>query len=129
MPRVFEKVYNTAKQQAHGDGKGPIFDRAEAVAIATRRRSTRAAPGCCSSLQHKLFDKLVYSKLRAAMGGKVAWAVSGGAPLGARLGHFFRGIGVTILEGYGLTETTAGGTINTPAQPQDRHRSAAPSPA
>ena len=66
-------------------------------------------------LQHGLFDKLVYSKLRAAMGGKVAWAVSGGAPLGARLGHFFRGIGVTILEGYGLTETSAAGTVNTPA--------------
>jgi long-chain acyl-CoA synthetase len=66
-------------------------------------------------LQHALFDKLVYSKLRAAMGGQVAWAVSGGAPLGARLGHFFRGIGVTILEGWGLTETTAAGTVNTPA--------------
>ncbi len=68
------------------------------------------------NLQHKLFDKLVYSKLRAAMGGKVAWAVSGGAPLGARLGHFYRGIGITILEGWGLTESTAAGTINTPAQ-------------
>ena len=65
------------------------------------------------SLKHKLFDKLVYSKIRAGMGGRVEAAISGGAPLGVRLGHFYRGAGVTILEGYGLTETTAGATINT----------------
>jgi long-chain acyl-CoA synthetase len=116
VPRVFEKVYNTAKQKAHGDGKGAIFDRAEAIAIAYSEALDNGRPSLPLSLQHKLFDKLVYSKLRAALGGKVAWAVSGGAPLGARLGHFFRGIGVTILEGYGLTETTAAGTVNTPAQ-------------
>ncbi|MCW2543384.1 MAG: putative long-chain fatty acid ligase, partial [Frankiales bacterium] len=116
VPRVFEKVYNTAKQKAHADGKGPIFDRAEAVAIRYSEALDKGGAGLRLSLQHTLFDKLVYSKLRAAMGGKVAWAVSGGAPLGARLGHFFRGIGVTILEGYGLTETTAAGTINTPSQ-------------
>jgi long-chain acyl-CoA synthetase len=115
VPRVFEKVYNTAKQKAHADGKGPIFDRAEAVAIRYSQALDKGRPGPLLALQHGLFDKLVYSKLRAAMGGKVEWAVSGGAPLGARLGHFFRGIGVTILEGYGLTETTAGGTINTPS--------------
>jgi long-chain acyl-CoA synthetase len=112
---VFEKVYNTAKQRAHADGKGAIFDRAEAVAISYSQALDKGGAGLLLSLQHKLFDKLVYSKLRAAMGGKVAWAVSGGAPLGARLGHFFRGIGVTILEGWGLTETTAAGTINTPS--------------
>jgi long-chain acyl-CoA synthetase len=116
VPRVFEKVYNTAKQKAHADGKGAIFDRAENVAIAYSQALDKGSPGLALSLQHKLFEKLVYSKLRAALGGKVAWAVSGGAPLGARLGHFFRGIGVTILEGYGLTETTAAGTVNTPAQ-------------
>jgi long-chain acyl-CoA synthetase len=116
VPRVFEKVYNTARQKAHADGKGAIFDRAESVAIAYSQGLDKDSPGLAISLQHKLFDKLVYSKLRAALGGKVAWAVSGGAPLGARLGHFFRGIGVTILEGYGLTETTAAGTVNTPAQ-------------
>ena len=115
VPRVFEKVYNTAKQKAHADGKGAIFDRAEAVAIAYSEALDQGKVGLPLKLQHGLFDKLVYSKLRAALGGKVAWAVSGGAPLGARLGHFFRGIGVTILEGYGLTETTAAGTINTPA--------------
>ena len=115
VPRVFEKVYNGSKQKAHGDGKGKIFDRAEAVAIAYSQALDSGKPGLPLSLQHKLFDKLVYSKLRAALGGKVAWAVSGGAPLGARLGHFYRGIGVTILEGWGLTETTAAGGVNTPA--------------
>jgi long-chain acyl-CoA synthetase len=115
VPRVFEKVYNTAKQKAHADGKGKIFDRAEQVAIAYSEGVERGSVGIGTKLQHGLFDKLVYTKLRAAMGGQVAWAVSGGAPLGARLGHFFRGIGVTILEGWGLTETTAAGTVNTPA--------------
>jgi long-chain acyl-CoA synthetase len=115
VPRVFEKVYNTAKQKAHADGKGAIFDRAEKVAIAYSEGIERGGVPLLTGLQHKLFDALVYSKLRAALGGQVAWAVSGGAPLGARLGHFFRGIGVTILEGYGLTETTAAGTVNTPA--------------
>jgi long-chain acyl-CoA synthetase len=115
VPRVFEKVYNTAKQKAHGDGKGSIFDKAEATAIAYSEALDSGKPGLGLSLRHKLFDKLVYSKLRAAMGGEVAWAVSGGAPLGARLGHFYRGIGITILEGWGLTETTAAGTVNTPA--------------
>jgi long-chain acyl-CoA synthetase len=116
VPRVFEKVYNTAKQRAHADGKGKIFDRAEAIAIAYSEALDKGGANLPLRLQHQLFDKLVYSKLRAALGGKVAWAVSGGAPLGARLGHFFRGIGVTILEGYGLTETTAAGSVNTPSQ-------------
>ncbi len=115
VPRVFEKVYNTAKQKAHAAGKGKIFDRAEHVAIAYSEGLERGSVRLGTKAQHALFDKLVYVKLRAAMGGQVAWAVSGGAPLGARLGHFFRGIGVTILEGWGLTETTAAGTVNTPA--------------
>ncbi len=115
VPRVFEKVYNTARQKAHADGKGKIFDRAEHVAIAYSTALDTRGPSLPLKLQHGLFDKLVYSKLRAALGGRVAWAVSGGAPLGARLGHFYRGIGVTILEGWGLTETTAAGTVNTPA--------------
>ncbi len=112
VPRVFEKVYNTAKQRAHGDGKGKIFDRAEAVAIGYSEAMDRGGAGFGLRLQHKLFDKLVYSKLRAALGGQCTAAISGGAPLGARLGHFFRGIGVTIYEGYGLTETTAGACLN-----------------
>jgi long-chain acyl-CoA synthetase len=115
VPRVFEKVYNTAKQKAHADGKGKIFDAAEKVAISYSEALEKGSVSLPLKVQHRLFDKLVYSKLRAALGGKVAWAVSGGAPLGPRLGHFFRGIGVTILEGYGLTETTAAGSVNTPA--------------
>ena len=115
VPRVFEKVYNGAKQKAHGDGKGKIFDLSESVAI---RWSEATADGRKAplglSVQHAIFDKLVYAKLRAAMGGSCRAAVSGGAPLGSRLGHFFRGVGVTIYEGYGLTETTAGITVNSP---------------
>jgi long-chain acyl-CoA synthetase len=115
VPRVFEKVYNTAKQKAHAEGHGKIFDRAEAVAIAySEATSGRGRPSLGLRLQHALFDKLVYSKLRAALGGNCIAAVSGGAPLGSRLGHFFRGVGVTIYEGYGLTETTAGITVNRP---------------
>jgi long-chain acyl-CoA synthetase len=109
VPRVFEKVYNTAKQTAHADGKGPIFDRAERVAIAY---SEADRPGLLLRTQHALFDKLVYSKLRAALGGRCDRAISGGAPLGERLAHFFRGIGVTIYEGYGLTETSPATNVN-----------------
>jgi long-chain acyl-CoA synthetase len=116
VPRVFEKVYNASKQKAHADGKGAIFDRAEAVAIAYSQGLERGGASLATKAQHAVFDKLVYSKLRAALGGEVRYCVSGGAPLGERLGHFFRGIGVTILEGYGLTETSAGSTLNLPGQ-------------
>jgi long-chain acyl-CoA synthetase len=112
VPRVFEKVYNTAKQKAHADGKGAIFDRAETIAIRYSESLDQRGPGLLLRLQHALFDRLVYSKLRAALGGRCTAAISGGAPLGARLGHFFRGIGVTVYEGYGLTETTAGACLN-----------------
>jgi long-chain acyl-CoA synthetase len=113
VPRVFEKVFNGAQQRATADGKGSIFDRAAGVAIAYSRAIDTGGAGITLKLQHALFDKLVYSKLRAAIGGNVTAAVSGGAPLGERLGHFFRGAGITILEGYGLTETSAASTINT----------------
>ncbi|MEO6715201.1 MAG: long-chain fatty acid--CoA ligase [Mycobacteriales bacterium] len=112
VPRVFEKVYNSSKQKAHAEGKGAIYDMAEQVAIAYSEALDQGGPGLVLKLKHGVFDKLVYSKLRHALGGNVAHCVSGGAPLGARLGHFFRGIGVTILEGYGLTETSAGITSN-----------------
>lgn len=114
VPRVFEKVYNTAKARAHADGKGAIFDIAERTAIAYSEALDAGGPGPLLRLRHAILDRLVYAKLRAALGGRVRYAVSGGAPLGARLGHFYRGIGVTILEGYGLTETTAGATVNLP---------------
>lgn len=113
VPRVFEKVYNTARQKAHSEGKGKIFDAAAATAVAWSEAKDTGGPGLILGLKHALFDKLVYSKLRAALGGQCQLAISGGAPLGARLGHFFRGIGVTIYEGYGLTETTAAFAVNT----------------
>ncbi len=113
VPRVFEKVYNAACQRAHDDGKGKIFDTAAETAIAWSRARDTGGPGIGLRLRHALFDRLVYAKLRAAVGGRVVAAVSGSAPLGERLGHFFRGVGLPVLEGYGLTETSAGVTVNT----------------
>lgn len=114
VPRVFEKVFNSAQQKATAEGKGNIFNTAAQTAIDYSKSLDTGGPGFGLKIKHKVFDRLVYGKLRAAMGGKIAWAVSGGAPLGERLGHFFRGIGVTILEGYGLTETSAATTVNRP---------------
>jgi long-chain acyl-CoA synthetase len=117
VPRVFEKVYNNAAIKAVEEGKGRIFDKAAEVAVAhSRGTRTGQSPGIPTKLLHALFDKIVYGKLRAAVGGRVRYAVSGGAALGDRLGYFFDGVGITILEGYGLTETAAGGTLNTPDQ-------------
>jgi long-chain acyl-CoA synthetase len=114
VPRVFEKVYNTARQRAQSEGKGRIFDRAEKVAIAYSESLDARGPSLALKIEHALFDKLVYAKFKAALGGQCVAAISGGAPLGPRLGHFFRGLGVTIFEGYGLTETTAGIFVNMP---------------
>jgi long-chain acyl-CoA synthetase len=114
VPRVFEKVFNTARQKAHAEGRGGIFDAAAGTAIAYSEACDAGGVGILLRLRHALFDRLVYGKLRSALGGRVRYAVSGGAPLGARLGHFFRGVGVTVLEGYGLTETTAAAAVNFP---------------
>jgi long-chain acyl-CoA synthetase len=114
VPRVFEKVYNSAEQKAEAAGKGKIFHAAADTAVAYSEALDQGGAGFGLRAKHAAFDALVYSKLRAALGGKVRWAVSGGAPLGLRLGHFYRGIGLTVLEGYGLTETTAATTVNTP---------------
>ncbi len=114
VPRVFEKVYNSALTKAEDGGKGAIFHKAADTAIAYSRARQDGKVGLGLKVRHALFDKLVYGKLRAAMGGEVAHAVSGGGPLGERLGHFFQGIGLQILEGYGLTETTAPVSVNTP---------------
>ena len=113
VPRVFEKVYNSAEQKAEAGGKGKIFRAAAAAAIehSTLLEEGKKIPFGLR-MKFALFNKLVYSKLREAMGGNVAFAVSGSAPLGARLGHFFHSLGVVILEGYGLTETTAPATVN-----------------
>jgi long-chain acyl-CoA synthetase len=113
VPRVFEKVYNGAKLKAHSEGKGKIFDAAEATAVAYSEAQDTGGPGMGLRVKHAVFDKLVYTKLRAALGGRCVAAVSGGAPLGGRLAHFFRGIGVPVFEGYGLTETSAAANVNT----------------
>jgi long-chain acyl-CoA synthetase len=112
VPRVFEKVYNGAELKATAAGKGKIFKAAAETAIEySQAMDSKSGPSLALKLRYKLFDKLVYGKLRAAMGGNVRYAISGGAPLGARLGHFFRGIGLVVLEGYGLTETAAAAVI------------------
>ena len=113
VPRVFEKVYNSAKQKAYDGGKGKIFDKAAATAIEWSEAKDKGGPGLILSAKHAVFDKLVFSKLRTALGGNCERAVSGGAALGARLGHFFRGVGIPVYEGYGLTETSAAITVNT----------------
>ncbi|KUI37789.1 long-chain fatty acid--CoA ligase [Mycobacterium sp. IS-1590] len=112
VPRVFEKVYNTAEQNARSDGKGRIFEMAADTAIAWSKSLDTGKPGLLLRAKHVVFDRLVYGKLRAALGGDCRAAISGGAPLGARLGHFYRGVGLTIYEGYGLTETSAAITVN-----------------
>ncbi len=114
VPRVFEKVFNTARQGAHDGGKGKIFDLAADTAIAFSDAQQNGGASLVLKLKHTVFDKLVYSKLRTALGGQCEMAISGGAPLGARLGHFFSGVGIPVYEGYGLTETTAAFSVNTP---------------
>ncbi|MGW5478113.1 AMP-dependent synthetase/ligase [Streptomyces sp. NPDC004008] len=119
VPRVFEKVYNSARAQARSTGKGKIFDQAVDTAIEySRALETSSGPGFPLRLRHKLFDRLVYGKLRAVLGGRARHAISGGAPLGERLGHFYRGLGFTVLEGYGLAESCAATTLN----PWDRQK-------
>ncbi len=117
VPRVFEKVFNTAQQQASASpAKTRIFAAAASAAIAYSQALDSGRPAIGLRLRHAAFDRLVYGKLRAAVGGRVSYAVSGGAPLGERLGHFFRGTGITVLEGYGMTETSAAATVNKPSR-------------
>ncbi|SFN59072.1 AMP-dependent synthetase/ligase [Mycetocola miduiensis] len=117
VPRVFEKVYNSAEQKAEAGGKGKIFRKAADLAVAHSIAKQKGGPiPLGMKLQFALFDKLVYSKLRTAMGGNVKYAVSGSAPLGPRLGHFFHSLGIEILEGYGLTETTAPASVGRPGK-------------
>ncbi len=114
VPRIFEKMFNTASQRATADGRGRLFDRAAETAIAWSRGLDKGGPSLAVRARHAAYSRLVYGRLREALGGACRYAVSGGAPLGDRLGHFYRGIGLTVLEGYGLTETTAAITVNTP---------------
>jgi long-chain acyl-CoA synthetase len=114
VPRIFEKLFNTASQTATIDGHGTTFDRAAATAIAYSRSLDTGRVSPLLRARHRLYDRRVYAGLRTALGGRCTFAISGGAPLGERLGHFYRGIGVPVLEGYGLTETTAAVTVNRP---------------
>lgn len=114
VPRMFEKIYNASVEKAERDGRGRIFRLASRVAEDYSRAAMRDGVPLALRLQHVLFDRLVYRKIRGVLGGRVAHAVSGGAALGERLGHFFSGAGITILEGYGLTETSAAATVNRP---------------
>ena len=114
VPRLWEKAYHSARQQADADGHGKIFTRAENTAIAYSQALDTGRPALVLRLEHALFDRLVYARLRAALGGQVRYSWSAAAPLSTRLGHFFRGCAVTILEGYGMTETSPATNSNTP---------------
>ena len=118
VPRIFEKIFNASQQKAYAAGKGKIFERAAKVAIDYGRASSGGRSSWWLRAQHALFDRLVYSKLRTAMGGSLQYAITGGANLGERLGFFYAGIGLTVMEGYGLTETTASGTFNRADNPR-----------
>jgi len=114
VPRVFEKVYNASEQKAEAGGKGKIFRRAAHVAVEHSKALDAGRVPLGLKLQFALFDRLVLNKLRTAMGGRVKYAVSGSAPLSTFLAHFYRSLGIRILEGYGLTETTAPLTVGLP---------------
>jgi len=115
VPRIFEKIYNGAEAKAEAAGKGKIFHKAAEIAISYSKALDTKRISPLLKIKHGVFDKLVYSKIRTSLGGKVEAAISGGAPLGDRLGHFFRGAGIRVLEGYGLTETTGASNVNTTA--------------
>ncbi len=116
VPRVFEKIYNSAEAKAQASGRSRIFKIATKTAIEYSHAQEKGTIPLDLRVRHALVDRLVFGKIRAGLGGNLRYAVSGGAPLGTRLGHFYRGIGLCILEGYGLTETTAPSTANTPEQ-------------
>ena len=115
IPRVLERIFNAASQQAYADNRGGFFDRAVQTAITYSRAQERGGPGVGLRTRHAVFDRTVYAKVRDSFGGRTRWVVTGGAPLGERMAHFYRGIGITVLEGYGLTETTAALTVNSPS--------------
>ena len=114
VPRVFEKIYNAADARSTG-AKQKVFRLAAKTAIAySRALDAPEGPSRGLRAQRAVFDRMVFSRLRDLLGGRVGHVISGGGPLGERLGHFYRGAGVTVLEGYGLTETAAPCTVNLP---------------
>lgn len=124
IPYMLEKVFNSARARAEAGGRVSTFDRAASVARrygeAVDARQTGRGPGPSRALKaaRAFYDPLVYRKLRNAMGGRVRYAISGGSPLGRRLGAFYAGAGIDVFEGYGLTETTAATTITPPDRPR-----------
>ncbi len=112
VPRVFEKVYNMAAAKAAEEGRQRIFDSAAATAIAYSQALDGSGPGLLLRLRHAVFDRLVYRRLRDRLGGQVSWALSAGAPLGTRLAHFYRGVGITVYEVYGMTENFGPATLS-----------------
>ncbi|MDQ3405757.1 MAG: long-chain fatty acid--CoA ligase [Actinomycetota bacterium] len=113
VPRVFEKIYNSAKQRAHSDGKGRIFDATETLPIEYSTALSGGGPSVSLRARHAAANAVVYTRLRGVLGGRCVAAISGSAPLGEHLAHFFRGVGVPVYEGYGLTETSAAICVNT----------------
>lgn len=122
VPRIFEKVRATAAHKAALAGKARLFKAASAAAIEysqeedQRNRGKGEGPGLLCRVRHAVFDRLLYPRLRQVLGGQVEYTVSGASPLAVEDAHFFRGAGIPVLEGYGLTETTAPCTANTPAR-------------
>ncbi|MDF9816544.1 long-chain fatty acid--CoA ligase [Streptomyces sp. SPB162] len=122
VPYVFEKVFQAARRKAEASGKLGPFDKSVEIAVRyaeameAKAFGTGHGPSAALRMQHQIYDKLVYSKVRDALGGRVRHAISGGSAMERRLGLFFSGAGVTIYEGYGLTETTAAATANPPEQ-------------
>ncbi|MEV6547218.1 AMP-binding protein [Streptomyces sp. NPDC051597] len=120
VPYIFEKVFNAARRRAEAEGRAGAFDKAVDIAVkyaeAMEQKAFGQGPGPSAALrmQHQFFEKVVYGKVREAMGGRVRHAMSGGSSMGRRLALFFAGAGVTIYEGYGLTESTAAATANPP---------------
>ncbi|WNG40210.1 long-chain fatty acid--CoA ligase [Archangium violaceum] len=112
VPRVLEKVFQTAQQKAESAGKGRVFDLATNAAIQYSRERSQGRTGLLTRLQHAVFDRLVFRTLRQVLGGQLRFVVSGGGPLPERLNHFYNGVGVTVLEGYGMTETSPVLTLN-----------------
>ncbi|MDQ0924343.1 long-chain acyl-CoA synthetase [Pseudarthrobacter sp. W1I19] len=122
VPRIFEKVRAAAAHKAAVGGKARLFSAASATAIEyskaedRRSRGEGDGPGLLCRIRHGIFDRMLYPRLRQAMGGQVGYTVSGASPLSLEDAHFFRGAGIPVLEGYGLTETTAPCAVNTPAR-------------
>ncbi|MFF8926143.1 AMP-dependent synthetase/ligase [Streptomyces longwoodensis] len=122
VPYIFEKVFSAARRKAEREGRAGPFEKAVEVAVAhaealeAKAWGTGPGPSAGLRMQHQFFDKVVYSKVRAAMGGRVRHAMSGGSAMDRRLGLFFAGAGVQVYEGYGLTESTAAATANPPGR-------------